>query len=698
RNVPIADRETLTAAAFNPLAHPVCLAAPLRLTPLTAWQEHIPFAMFLVAALRPRMLVELGTEAGDSYCAFCQTVEALDLDARCYAVDTWRGDAHAGGYSENVLEELRAHHDPLYSRFSTLIQSTFDEALAHFGDGSIDLLHIDGFHAYESASHDFETWRPKVSRGGVILLHDINVRERGFGVSRLWEEIKRRYPTFEFHHGHGLGVAAAGGRVAPGLRALFDADEQEAARVRRFFSHLGRRLTLEREYEKRRQTIETLRRQGEARDAERQTWLRQVESAEAALQSLTADIAAQKAAWQSLTETLEAREADARELRAELEAKGETLSAAEGECRRLRDEAAHVAESSSLQIAHLEAQSHERGRLLAEREAQLQRITRTLGWRLLSRYGRVKYGLLLPVYHGMRGVIERVTRRSYEPTVEPMHDVRPLDAARWQSTGSDPQFNLRGRWPEGWAEITLDLATEHAVSGHARLYVDRGAGYNERDSIDLGMAGGTRRVYTYFGPEVVAMRFDPFESAGVFQIKRLRLTPVSARKAQRRDPTKTEARRGALSEFLRFASSRADSFRRKNGRAPRLTELPGAVRRTLRAWKLNHPDRPPFYASPFAHAPHADVRAAEPQVFQVPEPLDAYDAWLEVNQWNARRAALLEARLAALAEPPLLSVVMPVYNAPPEFLERAIRSVVAQAYANWELCVADDASTDPAVK
>ena len=41
---------------------------------------------------------------------------------------------------------------------------------------------------------------------------------------------------------------------------------------------------------------------------------------------------------------------------------------------------------------------------------------------------------------------------------------------------------------------------------------------------------------------------------------------------------------------------------------------------------------------------------------------------------------------------------MPVYNPPPEFLDKAIASVAAQVYENWELAVADDASTDPAVK
>ncbi|WP_370307123.1 glycosyltransferase family 2 protein [Sinimarinibacterium flocculans] len=69
--------------------------------------------------------------------------------------------------------------------------------------------------------------------------------------------------------------------------------------------------------------------------------------------------------------------------------------------------------------------------------------------------------------------------------------------------------------------------------------------------------------------------------------------------------------------------------------------------------------------------------------------------------WAARvepRAGELQ-RLAARAARggPLISVVMPVYNPDMTHLREAVASVQAQAYPHWQLCLCNDASTDPAV-
>ncbi|MCX6632272.1 MAG: class I SAM-dependent methyltransferase [Candidatus Solibacter sp.] len=208
------------------------------------WSGHVPFAYDLVAALRPSLIVELGTHYGESYFTFCQAIVECGVACRAFAVDTWRGDPHTGAYGEAVLREVSAHNQQHYASFSTLLRTFFDEALEHFPGASIDLLHIDGLHTYEAVRHDFETWFPKVSAGGIVLLHDTRSRRNDFGVWRLWDELRRTYESFEFPHSCGLGVIRKpDGHGAPsGLATLLFQNEEQAEALRRFYLICGERL------------------------------------------------------------------------------------------------------------------------------------------------------------------------------------------------------------------------------------------------------------------------------------------------------------------------------------------------------------------------------------------------------------------------------------------------------------------------
>jgi hypothetical protein len=229
-------------AASRLLVHRILFQTPRRLTDIESWHLHLPFAFLLVALHRPKVLVELGTHKGDSYCAFCQAVDELSLKTACFAIDTWTGDDHAGFYGPEVLEELRAYHDSVYGRFSRLVVSDFDTAAGHFADGSIDLLHIDGLHTYEAVSHDVETWLPRMSAQGVMLLHDINVRENGFGVWKVWDELRARFGAKAFRYGHGLGVVAVGNGA--GAPQLFELDSAGWAYLEAALFALGQRCLL----------------------------------------------------------------------------------------------------------------------------------------------------------------------------------------------------------------------------------------------------------------------------------------------------------------------------------------------------------------------------------------------------------------------------------------------------------------------
>jgi GT2 family glycosyltransferase len=76
-----------------------------------------------------------------------------------------------------------------------------------------------------------------------------------------------------------------------------------------------------------------------------------------------------------------------------------------------------------------------------------------------------------------------------------------------------------------------------------------------------------------------------------------------------------------------------------------------------------------------------------------------YRAWFQTyGELSATRRAEVRAEIAAMAQPPTISVVMPVYETPPALLNAAIRSVRDQLYPHWQLCISDDASKSPAVR
>ena len=229
---------------FGTFLSPASFQDPLVITQ-SGWLEHGPFASWIVDAIKPRLLVELGTHWGYSFFVFCQRILAADLPTQVVAVDTWEGDEHAGFYNSEVYDFVSATTQERYSDIATLMRLRFDEALTQFEDGSIDLLHIDGRHFYDDAREDFESYLPKMSDAGVILIHDIAVREQGFGVWQLWEEISAQYPSFGFEHGNGLGVVAYGKNAPEVIKRLTElgSESAEAAFVRDAYHQLGKAIS-----------------------------------------------------------------------------------------------------------------------------------------------------------------------------------------------------------------------------------------------------------------------------------------------------------------------------------------------------------------------------------------------------------------------------------------------------------------------
>ena len=67
-------------------------------------------------------------------------------------------------------------------------------------------MHIDGYHTYEAVSHDYNTWLPKVAKTVLCYFMILKLEVVISGVYKFWDEVKAKYPHFQFAHSYGLGV------------------------------------------------------------------------------------------------------------------------------------------------------------------------------------------------------------------------------------------------------------------------------------------------------------------------------------------------------------------------------------------------------------------------------------------------------------------------------------------------------------
>lgn len=81
-----------------------------------------------------------------------------------------------------------------------------------------------------------------------------------------------------------------------------------------------------------------------------------------------------------------------------------------------------------------------------------------------------------------------------------------------------------------------------------------------------------------------------------------------------------------------------------------------------------------------------------------PASRDAYTDWVAKRYPDGIDLQQQKDLIATYAYKPLISILTPTYNTNIEFLRECIASVRAQSYDNWELCITDDASTDPEVR
>lgn len=191
------------------------------------WTGHTFFAYDLVRNMNPDKIVELGTFKGTSFYSMSQAAKDGDFATKLFAVDTWEGDENTGYYGDDIYELVKTIMRKEYRDVKArLLRMTFDKATKEFGNEEIDILHIDGLHTYDAVKHDYDSWKNKVKKDGVIMFHDISVAD--YGVWKVWEDAKKENPdalAIEFKHSAGLGVLVKNKEIQLGIKSFGDLND-----------------------------------------------------------------------------------------------------------------------------------------------------------------------------------------------------------------------------------------------------------------------------------------------------------------------------------------------------------------------------------------------------------------------------------------------------------------------------------------
>lgn len=257
-----------------------------------------------------------------------------------------------------------------------------------------------------------------------------------------------------------------------------------------------------------------------------------------------------------------------------------------------------------------------------------------------------------------RALCAKLRRRAGTP-FHPAGKLRPEpEVGHWRSQGFDSYFYVPMRCQAGLLRIRFEATLLDAGSDRRdrwRLYFDIGEGFREEDSVAVALSGGAIEIAMVIDlpAPVRAFRVEPGEKACRFVLHKLVLSPLATPRPV------MPAVLGQMAELHR---------RGVLGR--KLMQAGGMLLR-------------------------GDWRGLRQRLASDPAGEAAvYRGWLRRRAMTEDLHRRFVARGAALSVRPSFSIIMPTFNSPPAFLVKALESVQAQTYPDWELLAVDDGSTD----
>ena len=247
--------------------------------------------------------------------------------------------------------------------------------------------------------------------------------------------------------------------------------------------------------------------------------------------------------------------------------------------------------------------------------------------------------------------------------IVPHHELAPVQAdnsgSSWVSTGDDPQFIIHPArriptrsFSKGWYLLRIKINEANHQSHIGKLYSNLQKG--ELVSIDVPWHSTkfVNRVF-YLESANAMLRFDPCEAETEFTINTFMISKVPSFIAMRHMKQRLYK---LLSHVDNIEEYLAANCKLNGGR------LLDTVYKE--------------YNNTFTHG------AME----------KSYPFWVEFDE--PRAIEKMKQAFTANQSEVKFSIILPTYNTDPVYLKACIDSVVQQTHKNWELCIADDASTN----
>lgn len=206
---------------------------------------HLPFLAWLVEAMNPNVLVELGTRTdANSFNLMNQIIADSKFEAKSFA--------YSFDLSEEHFKAVEKYIQKNYS-FAKIAQvaTSLNVPANDFSDGTVDILHFNDFKSAFQVRELLEKWHLKLSKRAVVLIHNTNWHGADCDVHILWDELKTTVPSFHFLHAHGLSVLLIGAEPFDSLLELDDKDvnNQKWRNTADLFERAGKQLELKAELE-----------------------------------------------------------------------------------------------------------------------------------------------------------------------------------------------------------------------------------------------------------------------------------------------------------------------------------------------------------------------------------------------------------------------------------------------------------------